>query len=207
MLRFNIYHLATLLLSCTPIHAQLIGPVGPTTLLADKTHVCNILDYGGVADNSTDISSALHSAFNDCVIPKEGSRLLVPEGNYLLNQGVVLSNATNWAFQLDGLITAAYGANWTVERELILQGFAGQQVLNNTVNGEGDGEFLLDVLVIVNGKHFTPSPSDCTNHLHQRSILSSSLRTDWVQSKDKVIFIVTQTSTFRPLICKCRSVS
>jgi hypothetical protein len=65
----------------------------------------------------------------------------------------VLSNATNWALQLDGLITAAYGGNWTVDRELILQGFAGVQALNSTINGEGDNKFLLDVFVIVNGKY------------------------------------------------------
>ena len=40
-----------------------------------------------------------------------------------------------------------------MDRELILQGFAGVQVLNSTINGEGDNKFLLDVLVIVNGQY------------------------------------------------------
>ncbi|OOF93266.1 glycoside hydrolase family 28 protein [Aspergillus carbonarius ITEM 5010] len=133
---------------------QLIGPVGPTTPLAQKTVECNVLDYGAVADNSTDLAPALESAFSACVLPNPGSRLVVPAGDYLIQRGVVLSNATNWAFQLDGLITAAYGGNWTIERALILQGFAGVDLLNATINGEGDHKFLLDVLVIVNAVDF-----------------------------------------------------
>lgn len=133
--------------------AQLIGPVGPTTDLSEKNIQCNILNYGAKADNSTDISTALENTFTECVLKNPGSRLIVPEGDYLLTKSVVLSNATNWALQLDGLITAAYGGNWTVDRELILQGFAGVQVLNSTINGEGDNKFLLDVLVIVNGQY------------------------------------------------------
>ncbi|KAL4779967.1 endo-rhamnogalacturonase F [Aspergillus varians] len=146
--------LLSLLLLASSTAAQLIGPVGPTTPLSQKTIECNILDYGAVADNTTDISTALEATFNECVRPSPGSRLIVPEGEYLLSRGVVLSNATNWAFQLDGLVTAAYGGNWTIERALILQGFAGVDVLNSTINGEGDQKFLLDVLVIVNAVDF-----------------------------------------------------
>jgi hypothetical protein len=131
---------------------QLIGPVGPTTDLEDKNIECNILDYGAVADNKTDVSSALERVFSDCVRKHPGSRLVVPEGEYLIERGVTLSNGTNWAFQLDGLITAAYGGDWNISRELILQGFAGREIINATINGEGDSEFLLDVLVIVNGE-------------------------------------------------------
>ncbi|UDD55912.1 hypothetical protein AFCA_003497 [Aspergillus flavus] len=147
-------HPLLLLLYSTLALGQLIGPVGPTTPLSEKTTECNILSYGAVADNSTDISTALETTFNDCVRPNPGSRLVVPEGQYLLNRGVVLSNATNWAFQLDGLVTAAYGGNWEIERSLILQGFAGVDLLNETINGEGDHKFLLDVLVIVNAVDF-----------------------------------------------------
>lgn len=81
------------------VNGQLIGPVGPTTPLSEKTFECNVLDYGAVADNSTDVSTAFNSAFEDCVLQNPGSRLIVPAGNYLLNQSVVLSNGTNWAFQ------------------------------------------------------------------------------------------------------------
>jgi hypothetical protein len=131
---------------------QLTGPVGPTTALENKNIECNVLDYGGVADNSTDISTALETVFSECVRKNPGSRLIVPEGEYLIKRGVTLSNGTNWAFQLDGLITAAYGGDWTIERELVLQGFAGRDIINATINGEGDQKFLLDVLVIVNGE-------------------------------------------------------
>lgn len=131
---------------------QLIGPVGPTTGLEEKTIECNILDYGAVADNKTDISTALETVFSECVRKHPGSRLIVPEGDYLIERGVTLVNGTNWAFQLDGLITAAYGGDWNIERELLLQGFAGPEIINATINGEGDSKFLLDVLVIVNGK-------------------------------------------------------
>jgi hypothetical protein len=148
------HFLPLLLLHSALAIGQLIGPVGPTTDLFQKTHECNILSYGAVADNSTDISTALETTFNDCVSPNPGSRLIVPEGQYLINRGVVLSNATNWAFQLDGLITAAYGGDWEIERSLILQGFAGIDVLNATINGEGDNKFLLDFLVIVNGEFY-----------------------------------------------------
>lgn len=130
---------------------QLIGPVGPTTPLEKKTTECNVLNHGAVADNSSDISYAIEKTFTDCVLKSPGSRLIIPQGDYLLTKSVVLINGTNWAFQLDGLITAAYNGNWTVDRGLILQGSAGIDLLNSTINGEGDGKFLLNVLVIVNG--------------------------------------------------------
>lgn len=130
---------------------QLIGPVGPTTSLEKKTIECNILNYGAIADNSTDIANSVEKTFTECITSNPGSRLIIPEGDYLLNRSVVLSNGTNWALQLDGLVTAAYGGNWSVDRELILQGSAGVELINSTINGEGDQRFLLDVLVIVNG--------------------------------------------------------
>ncbi|KAB8230004.1 putative rhamnogalacturonase [Aspergillus alliaceus] len=97
------------LLRCSTLAVgQLISPVGPTTTLTQKTTECNILTYGA------------------CVRPNPGSRLVIPEGEYLIN----------------------WGGNWEIERSLILQGFAGVDVLNLTINGEGDHKFLLDVLVI-----------------------------------------------------------
>lgn len=131
---------------------QLIGRVGPTTSLDDKKIECNILNYGAIANNSTDVSQSVEKAFKEYIVDNPGSRLVIPEGNFLLNRSVVLSNATNWALQLDGLITAAYGGNWTVDRNLILAGSAGVEIINSTINGDGDGRFLLDVLVIVNGE-------------------------------------------------------
>ncbi|KAE8388779.1 pectin lyase fold/virulence factor [Aspergillus alliaceus] len=105
------------LLRCSTLAVgQLISPVGPTTTVTQKTTECNILTYGA------------------CVRPNPGSRLVIPEGEYLINWGC--------------------GGNWEIERSLILQGFAGVDVLNSTINGEGDHKFLLDVLVIVNAVDF-----------------------------------------------------
>ncbi|KAF4834847.1 Rhamnogalacturonase A [Colletotrichum tropicale] len=141
-------------LSLSGVAAQLTGPVGPTTALSKKTTEWNILNYGGVSDNSTDVADAIENAYKSCVLVHAGSRLIVPEGNYLIKRTVILSNGTNWAFQLDGLITLAYGGNWSVDRELILQGFAGVEQLNATINGEGDGLFLQNGITIINAVGF-----------------------------------------------------
>ncbi|KAJ0301564.1 hypothetical protein Brms1b_012367 [Colletotrichum noveboracense] len=141
-------------LSLSGVAAQLTGPVGPTTALSKKTTECNILNYGGISDNSTDVADAIENAYKSCVLVHAGSRLIVPEGNYLIKRTAILSNGTNWASQLDGLITLAYGGNWTVDRELILQGFAGVEQLNATINGEGDGLFLQNGITIINAVDF-----------------------------------------------------
>ncbi|EMT64397.1 pectin lyase fold/virulence factor [Fusarium oxysporum II5] len=125
--------LITGLFSAILATAQLTGPVGPLTALSQKTHECNILDYGAVNDNSTDIADAIEKTFKTCVLPHAGSRLIVPDGQYLIKRSVILSNGTNWAFQLDGLITLAYGGNWTVDR---------------------DGQFLQNGLTIINPVDF-----------------------------------------------------
>jgi len=88
------------------IYGQLLRPVGPTTSLSKKTKTCSILDYGAKADNNTNVAPAIRAAFEQCVLKNAGSRLVVPLGNYLTTENIVLSNATNWAFQLDGLLTA-----------------------------------------------------------------------------------------------------
>lgn len=130
--------LLPLLLFLSPIFAQIIGRVSPATDLLEYKIDCSILVYGAVADNSTDIANALEASFSDCIHHHAESKLVVPEGENLINRGVVLSNATNWAFQLDGLITPAYGVNWAIKRGLLLQGYAGVDVLNGTINGECD---------------------------------------------------------------------
>ncbi|EGP82832.1 unnamed protein product [Zymoseptoria tritici ST99CH_1A5] len=149
-------------LSCVPlVLAQLTGPVGPLTPLAHKTKICNILDYGGVADNTTNVAPAIHKAFAECVQRSPGTVLYVPNGNYLVTESIVLANATNWAFQLDGLITVAYGPNYAVPREVALWGIPPDPVSRaNTIDGEGDGRFLLDVILIVNANDFEFHSSD-----------------------------------------------
>ncbi|KAM0226730.1 hypothetical protein ACHAPO_012119 [Fusarium lateritium] len=56
-------------------NAQLTGPVGPTTDLSQKTHECNILDYGAANDNKTDAADAIEKTFKTCVLAHSGSRL------------------------------------------------------------------------------------------------------------------------------------
>lgn len=57
--------------------------VGPTTALSAKSTICNVLDYGGVADGATDIGPAITKAFACVTAAKNGATLYVPEGNYL----------------------------------------------------------------------------------------------------------------------------
>ncbi|CAE6477466.1 unnamed protein product [Rhizoctonia solani] len=90
--------------------AQYAGRVGPTVPAASKKHLCNVLNYGAKANNATDIGPAIKSAFTNCILKNHNSRLIVPAGNYLLSTTVLLNGASNWAFQLDGLITVDYSA-------------------------------------------------------------------------------------------------
>ncbi|OKL57526.1 hypothetical protein UA08_07098 [Talaromyces atroroseus] len=78
--------------------------LGATTSLAEKSTICNILDYGAVADGVTDIAEAISTAFTSCVAGNAAT-LYIPEGNYSLATGVKLNGASGWAFQIDGLIT------------------------------------------------------------------------------------------------------
>lgn len=121
MFSSSVMRLFSLSLLAAPAWTQLIGPVGPTTPLHLKKHKCNILDYGAIADNKTDIAPAVHLAFELCVKPHTGRRLYVPHGDYLLNQTIDLVNGTNWAFQIDGLITGAYGGNYYTDDLILIE--------------------------------------------------------------------------------------
>ncbi len=83
--------------------AQLSGSVGPTTTRAAKraVKVCNVLNYGGVASQTSDIGPPLASAFVAC---KSGGTVYVPPGNYGMSTWVTLSGGNAWALQLDGII-------------------------------------------------------------------------------------------------------
>lgn len=83
--------------------AQLSGTVGPSTTTASKsaTKVCNILDYGGVADASTDNSDAITSAWTDCVA---GGEVYIPEGDYGLSSWVTLTGGQGVSINLEGTI-------------------------------------------------------------------------------------------------------
>ncbi|CAZ79449.1 unnamed protein product [Tuber melanosporum] len=107
-MRFSLATAAAILL-VRGVSGQLVGgvPVGPKTSLSEKSGtICNVLNYGAVADGKTDIGVAITNAFSQCVAKASGgATLLVPEGEYLITTGVVLNAGTKWAFQLDGLIT------------------------------------------------------------------------------------------------------
>ncbi|GAB1194034.1 hypothetical protein APSETT444_003272 [Aspergillus pseudonomiae] len=83
--------------------AQLTGRVGPLKSAAEKAayKTCNVLDYGAVADLSTDISEPLLDAFADC---NGGGLVYVPEGEYALSSWVLFDKGKSWALQLDGVI-------------------------------------------------------------------------------------------------------
>lgn len=86
-----------------PAAAQLSGTVGPTTTTSAKssTKVCNIMDYGGVADASTDNGAALSGAWAACA---SGGEVLVPEGDYGLSTWVSLSGGQGVSLNIEGTI-------------------------------------------------------------------------------------------------------
>ncbi|KIO23148.1 glycoside hydrolase family 28 protein [Tulasnella calospora MUT 4182] len=95
--------LATLL-TASAAYAQLTGHVGPTsTTTAKRAKICNVLDYGGTI-GSSDIGPAILNTFNSCVKGNYAT-LYVPAGSYDMATWVTLNGASNWAFQMDGVIT------------------------------------------------------------------------------------------------------
>ncbi|KAG7449201.1 rhamnogalacturonase A [Guyanagaster necrorhizus] len=95
--------LAFLFLLPVLIAAQLSGSVGPLTSYSAKAAVktCDVTDYGAVADLSTDLGTALASAFAAC---QSGGLVVIPQGDYALSTWVTLSGGSAWALQLDGTI-------------------------------------------------------------------------------------------------------
>lgn len=92
--------------------AQLSGPVGPLTSVAEKKakKICNVLDYGAKADQATDLGPPLAAAFAAC---KTGGLVYVPGGKYVLDSWVTLNGGNAWALQLDGVVyrTGTAGGN------------------------------------------------------------------------------------------------
>jgi rhamnogalacturonan hydrolase len=92
--------------------AQLSGSVGPKTSYATKAahKTCNVLNYGAVADQKTDIGPAIRSAWNAC---KSGGVVYIPSGNYALGSWVTLSGGQSTAIRMDGIIyrTGTSGGN------------------------------------------------------------------------------------------------
>ncbi|KAI9499030.1 RGase A [Zychaea mexicana] len=96
------------------VAGQLTGSVGPETSIADKSarKICNVLNYGAVADKSTDVGPAIYDAQLDC--RDAGGIVYIPEGDYAMETWVTLSGGEmGWAIQLDGTIhrTGTDGGN------------------------------------------------------------------------------------------------
>jgi rhamnogalacturonan hydrolase len=84
--------------------ANLQGAVGPLTSISEKKafKTCDITDYGAKADGTSDISSAINDAFSHC---SSGGVVIIPSGDYALENWVTLSGGNGWGLQLDGTIS------------------------------------------------------------------------------------------------------
>jgi len=94
------------------------------------------LNYGGKADNKTDVGPAILSAYENCVAQNAGSILLVPSGRFLLNSNVKLGGS-DYTVQIEGTITLAFNTElagtmiqWNNCNRIILQG-------SGEINGQG----------------------------------------------------------------------
>jgi rhamnogalacturonan hydrolase len=130
------------------VTAQLSGSVGPTTSYATKAekNTCNVLDYGAVADKSTDIGPAISSAWDDC---KDGGLIYIPPGDYSLDSWVRVTGGSSCAIQIDGILyrTGTDGGNmiWiehTTDFELFssisrgaVQGYGYEFHINGSLTG------------------------------------------------------------------------
>ncbi|KAF5377745.1 hypothetical protein D9757_009349 [Collybiopsis confluens] len=80
---------------------------------------CSVLNYGAVADNSTDLGPALTKAWQECVIPQVTTTvatdvlLYVPAGNYLLASTVTFDDAANWNLHIAGDIFLPFNPDLT----------------------------------------------------------------------------------------------
>ncbi|KAJ5620186.1 extracellular rhamnogalacturonase [Penicillium lagena] len=87
-------------------------PIGPLTSSATKwaTKICDITNYGAVADGETDSGPAILAAFNACA---SGGVVNIPLGTFALATWVTLSGGNAWAINLEGVIvrTGTAGGN------------------------------------------------------------------------------------------------
>ncbi|KAH7879241.1 pectin lyase fold/virulence factor [Lentinula edodes] len=80
---------------------------------------CSVLDYGAVADNTTDLGPALTKAWQECVIPQVTTTvatdvlLYVPAGDYLLASTVTFDDAMNWNLHIAGDIYLPFNPDLT----------------------------------------------------------------------------------------------
>ncbi|KAJ5734076.1 rhamnogalacturonase rhgA [Penicillium malachiteum] len=156
--------------------------VGPTTSYASKADnkICNVLDYGAVADNSTDIGPPISDAWDEC---KDGGVVYIPPGDYALNTWVDLTGGSSCAINLDGILyrTGTDGGNMiyiehTTDFELLSSTSAGAvQGFGYVFHAEGsiDGprilrlyeveDFSVHDLILVDSPSFHFSMDTCSN--------------------------------------------
>ena len=162
--------------------AQLSSTVGPTTTYASKANnkICSILDYGGVADNSTDVGTAISSAWDAC---KDGGVVYIPSGAYALDTWVRLTGGSSCAIRLDGTIyrTGTDGGNMiyiehTSDFELFsgtskgaVQGFGYKYHAEGSISGPrilrlyDVSDFSVHDLALVDSPSFHFSMDTCEN--------------------------------------------
>jgi rhamnogalacturonan hydrolase len=92
---FNLAFLSSFLYFSSLVKAAAVvdlALVGPSTTLSAKSIVCNVLDYGGIADNKTDIGPAILLAYSSCA-SGGGATLLIPTGEYSCMYCIYLMNS------------------------------------------------------------------------------------------------------------------
>ncbi|KAF8133397.1 glycoside hydrolase family 28 protein [Boletus edulis] len=104
---------------------------------------CNVLDYGGVADNATDIGLAIIKAHADCVsgattTDPADTVLLVPPGTYALQTFVYFEHPSYFTIEINGELNLVFdpalkGNMFLFDRcdHLVWKG-------NGTIHGHGD---------------------------------------------------------------------
>ena len=121
----------------TLVVGQLSGTVGPLTSHATKASkkTCNVLNYGAVADKSTDLGPAITKAFAAC---KTGGVVVIPSGDYALKTWVTLSGGSAWAIQLDGTI---YRTGTTAGNMIFIEHTSDFELFSSTSKGaiQGNG--------------------------------------------------------------------
>lgn len=83
--------------------------------VAYATTTCNVLSYGGVADNATDIAPAITKAYTDCVRGATTTNpadtvLYVPQGTYALVTSVTFEHADSFTLEIDGELHLVFDA-------------------------------------------------------------------------------------------------
>ncbi|KAJ5096360.1 hypothetical protein NUU61_005716 [Penicillium alfredii] len=139
--------------------AQLSGSVGPTTSFSTKSNhkVCNVLDYGSVADNLTDVGPAISSAWNEC---KEGGIVYIPSGDYAVETWVTLLAAAAHTTDFELFSSTSKGAVQGFGYEFHAKGsLSGARILRLAdVSG-----FSVHDLALVDAPAFHFSLDTCSN--------------------------------------------